>query len=529
MDALHDAEATFISTLARLLDRTPEALLTTLLEPAGPIPTQICDGRFVQLSLRALGPRLRWATPGDALSLNLDGLDALRVLDLTGLELTALDLRPLRGLTHLEAADNALHHLDVETLTGLEVLNVASNRLMVLDLRAQSRLTHLDARGNELAGLLLPSPSALRELRLGRNHLMALELDRCPHLHTLDLSRNALVGIRLETPALQHLDLRHNQLRTLDLQSTTALRSLRVDTNRLGALEPGPQPGLHTLTASHNYLDRVDLRPYDQLRVVALAHNQLTALHLPASIEELDCSHNRLTSFTARCPRLARLRCAHNPLHDLDGSTLPALCTLEARSTALRALDLRPLPRLARLDLGDTPLEKLTVGSSPRLAHLEIPSSTSMEIPPDRLRPIAALVEPLAAPPEAMDRFQLHRFAATYDEPDRERVLMDLVSDTDRCALGTAVMVYWTTSPHYYLRFGSREDVPSYARGGWDLLRTIEDRVRHDAYRHDDVFFDPRDDQQTVDPRGRDWTRHGFDPDGPRPPAFMGRRCGGGR
>lgn len=525
MEPLEDAELALVTLLADRLDRAPEAVLEALLGPPedpGQVATTLEDGRFTRLSLRAIGPRLRWAEPEGDLLLDLRDLVALEELDVSGLDLNGLTL-DLPALQRLDASGNQLRSLELGALPALRVLDVAANQLMVLDLRAQPDLWFLDASGNELTGLLVPSPNRLKIARLKRNQLMVLDLQHCPDLTELDAARNALVSLTLEAPRLRRLQLHDNQLGALDLRPLPALRHLAVGRNRLATLDLSTSTALRELKAGRNYLDHLDLSALTALEEVRLGHNQLTTLELgpcPA-LATLQVAHNRLEQLDlGAVPSLQRLDCANNRIQALDLSANGALCELIAEQNQLTELDLRPAARLARAELGANPLTDVLIGDSPVLAVLELPAGTSVQTPTGRAGRFTRK-RPASSRPAELDRPGLHRFAATYDEPDREAVLLELVRDTERCALGTAVMVYWMSSPHYYLRFDDREEVPAYAQVGWDLLETIEENVRAGAYRHDDVFFDPRHDQQTVDVLGRDWTRFGDRDAGPVPPAFL--------
>ena len=74
------------------------------------------------------------------------------------------------------------------------------------------------------------------------------------------------------------------------------------------------------------------------------------------------------------------------------------------------------------------------------------------------------------------------------------------------CDLGTALMVYWTSAPHYYLQYASRDEVEAYEVPGWDLVTGIEQRVESGFYASQEIWFDPRNDKQTRSVRGHDWT-----------------------
>jgi Leucine-rich repeat (LRR) protein len=537
---LADAERTLVHWLAGELDRSPEAVLEALLTPPeapGLVATTVTAGRFVRLSLRPIGKRLRWAAPDSTeLTVPLDGLDALAELDAAELELDALDLSPCPALTRLELCGNRFERVDLSPLTRLQTLTVRANELMVLDLRAQPDLWFCDCTGNRLTAIMLPETTALKTLRCSRNQLMVFEPPPTPDLTELQCARNALVRLVLDAPNLRELDCRDNQLTELDVAGLAKLTTLQVGSNRLAALAPGDCPRLRRLDCERNYLDRLAIEALVELEHVDVSFNQLEHLALGrcAALEHLAADNNHLKTLQIEdCPSLAVLTVAGNALTALPLSDTPVLADLDVSENAIEALSLAGCPRLARLTADGNPLGRLDLRLVPRLAFLSVDPEVEVEATDSQRRRFAALREadgrPIHTDIAEMDRWEAHMTAARCDEPDRERLFLPLVRDTERCARGTALMLYWMASPHYYLQFAERSEVPPYAQAGWDLLATIEDHVRSGAYTHDDLFFDPRDDQQTVDVHGKDWT-HDTSGASRTPkrtiPAFMTRASG---
>ncbi len=110
-------------------------------------------------------------------------------------------------------------------------------------------------------------------------------------------------------------------------------------------------------------------------------------------------------------------------------------------------------------------------------------------------------------PPEAaLGSIALHREALELRGRSAVPRLQAIVDPPD-CDLGTALMIYWTSAPHYYLRYGSRGELAAYELAGWDLLRAIEYRVQRSDFRSRWIPFDPRCDRRTGSVRGIDRTR----------------------
>lgn len=536
--SLGAAERAFVERLGRWLDRPEASVVDALFAPPdapGGIATTLTNGRFTRLCLRALGDRLRWGAGAARLELDLPGLDELRELDVSGLGLDALDLSGAPALERLDCSTNRLKQLDLQPVPGLTALTCTANDLMVLDARHLGALGALDAAGNALTAILLAEGGPLRSLRCARNQIMVLEPGDQPNLIELSCARNALVRLTVHAPALRLLDVSDNHLTELDVAGFPALDRLLVARNRLGSLQVGACGALREVDAARNYLDRVDLASLERLEQVDVANNQLERLTIGPcpSLLRLECGGNRLQSLElSDCPSLLVLRCESNSLERLELGACPALCELSASDNHLERLALDGLTRLARLDLDGNPLVHVDLRGSASLARLDLPAGcpdVAAREAQHRLLPALRARAGLPVGGEPLDRFAVHALAVASDDPDRELRFLPVVCDPDRCALGTAVMLYWLASPQYYLQFTTRDDVPAYALDGWDLVEAVEARVRTGAYRHDDVFFDPSDDQQTTDPRGRDWTAAPALAEGPHPraiPAVMTRACG---
>lgn len=94
-----------------------------------------------------------------------------------------------------------------------------------------------------------------------------------------------------------------------------------------------------------------------------------------------------------------------------------------------------------------------------------------------------------------MDARALHRFATRWNW-DEGASAMDAVVRHPRCALGTALLVYWLAKPYWYAQWASPKsaDDPEVAA----MLLYIEARIARGGYRHEGIAFDPRADGLTT-------------------------------
>jgi hypothetical protein len=172
---------------------------------------------------------------------------------------------------------------------------------------------------------------------------------------------------------------------------------------------------------------------------------------------------------------------------------------------------------LADLDCAGNPLQTLDVRRNVELCRLVTrgagdagPEVVATEVQQHRLRELRDRLGlgSGSAEPAGMTSFELHDYVQTIRGRDTEERLLEVVR-LPTCDLGTALLVYWTSSPHYYLRYATRDEVQDYEAPGWDLLATIEDRVSKGAFDSKRIWFDPRNDKQTRSVRGVDWTVDG--------------------
>src|SRR4051812_39514977 len=96
LDQLEPEDRGFLTWVAAMV-RTPLAAFWEGLVGEGRARVTANGSQLERLDLSGIGGKMRQiGGPARALSLPLGGLDALAELDCTGLDLDALDLRPLR-------------------------------------------------------------------------------------------------------------------------------------------------------------------------------------------------------------------------------------------------------------------------------------------------------------------------------------------------------------------------------------------------------------------------------------------------
>ena len=94
---------------------------------------------------------------------------------------------------------------------------------------------------------------------------------------------------------------------------------------------------------------------------------------------------------------------------------------------------------------------------------------------------------------EATDPDELHHFVERWNW-DGGAEVMRAVAQNPACDRGTALMIYWLTGPHFFLSYGSHEEVPEGSREGYDLVSELEPRLVAGDFATARIAYDPRTD-----------------------------------
>ncbi|XP_028905591.1 volume-regulated anion channel subunit LRRC8E [Ornithorhynchus anatinus] len=260
-------------------------------------------------------------------------LESLKELKL----LKSLSLRSNAGKVPPSVADVAGH------LQRLSLHNDGARLLALNGLKKLAGLRELElvACGLERIPHAVFSLAALQELDLRDNQLRSIEeilsFQHCRKLVTLKLWHNQIAYVPehvRKLKGLEQLYLSHNKLETLppQLGLCTNLRLLDLSHNGLRALPPGIGllQHLQHLAASYNALEALpdELFFCRKLRTLLLAHNRLSQLSprvaLLRALTRLDLKGNRLESLPGELGDCAGLRKAGLLVEDALYEGLPA-------------------------------------------------------------------------------------------------------------------------------------------------------------------------------------------------------------
>ena len=138
-------------------------------------------------------------------------------------------------------------------------------------------LQELDLRSNNISTIDLSKNTALTELFLSGNKISTIDVSKNTALTNLYLSSNILITIDVsKNTALTGLALTNNKISTIDVSKNTALTFLSLDSNKLTTIDVSKNTALTNLNLSYNNLSTIDLSKNTALRYLYLSNNNFS-------------------------------------------------------------------------------------------------------------------------------------------------------------------------------------------------------------------------------------------------------------
>ena len=170
-------------------------------------------------------------------------------------------------------------------------------------------------------------------LQVRNNNITSLDLSNNTNIIDLDCSNNLLASLTLGANSnLNELLCNNNLLTTLDLSTAVSLQELSAHFNVLTDLDVSNSPNLIDVTAYNNALTTINLNGAASLQSISLSANQLSYL---------DVSNN---------PNLQFVNCSQNQLAGINLNGLNVLATLEVNDNLLQNIDISSNVNLQNLD-----------------------------------------------------------------------------------------------------------------------------------------------------------------------------------
>ncbi len=177
-------------------------------------------------------------------ALNLKGCTNLRAIELSGLNITKLNLAGFQHLKEISISDStrSLQTLNLKKCSSLKTVSVWSDSLTKLKLKKAKNLDSLSVTGRALTSVDLSTNVQLKTLHIGwggRTGITSMDLSKNKKLETLSCYWTELVSLDLSNnPNLIKVDCHKNpNLEKLNLKRNVNLRKLLCENTRLTELD----------------------------------------------------------------------------------------------------------------------------------------------------------------------------------------------------------------------------------------------------------------------------------------------------
>ncbi|HDZ3728574.1 TPA: DUF3859 domain-containing protein [Vibrio harveyi] len=227
------------------------------------------------------------------------------------------------------------------------------------------------------SGYEASSPNILTELDCSNNNISSVEeIKFFPALEHLILLNNNIRSVdTTHNPKLKRLILANNQLRDIDLSHNPELETLTISENNLTQLNINKNSKLKSLYAYKMPIAEIDIRHLSRLRDLGFSAHKLTELNVSqnselktlflgsGSLTTIDLSHN---------PKLSHVSLQSNQLQEIDLSKNANLKHLNVRNNKLTSLDLSQQTQLQEVKADYNQLAEFQLGKNPNLTSLEL-------------------------------------------------------------------------------------------------------------------------------------------------------------
>ena len=159
--------------------------------------------------------------------------DKLSVFSISHAKIGETDFSGLKDARTITIDDAGLTSVKLPVSTALKQLNLSGNELTELDLSKFPNLYFLSVNDNKLRTFDLSKAKKLGLALLAGNNMKEITIDN-PDLWNLDLSKNAFESVSLDkAPALEQLWLNDNKLTKVDISKNTNITVLNLVKNKL--------------------------------------------------------------------------------------------------------------------------------------------------------------------------------------------------------------------------------------------------------------------------------------------------------
>ena len=234
---------------------------------------------------------------------------------------------------------------NISDLTGIEGfrdllnLDLSGNNLSFVDLSKNKVLRNVNLSGNQFQSIDLTKNIELESLKIDNNYLTELDVSKNIELSTLQLDENNLSEIDVSNNiGLGYLTLINNSLTKINVRNNLKLSNLRLDRNEISEIDVKKNVNLKRLSLSYNNISSIDISKNRVLQILNLNFNKLSKINVYLNT------------------KLNSLRVSNNKLDNLDVTNNLDLTTLDISNTGLApAVDVSKNFGLVEFDLTSNP------------------------------------------------------------------------------------------------------------------------------------------------------------------------------
>ncbi|MBW2938882.1 hypothetical protein KXJ69_12260 [Aureisphaera sp. CAU 1614] len=247
---------------------------------------------------------------------------------------------------------------NINFITELDLEPVSGQSTIVTDLTGIQdfvALEVLNCRQNDIKTLDLTNNTNLKIIDCSFNSINYLNVGNNNNLEELYCNRNQISSLEVnQCPTLEILDCSHNLLPSLNISSNLGLKELNCGDNFLSTLEVSKNLELEKLYCYFNTIESLNISNNPNLTNLNCWRNQ---------ISELNVTNNKA---------LISLNCSENQIKNLDVSQNYLLESLSCYENSLLTLDVSKNPLLKSIDAKINQLTEVNLGETNDLVFLSI-------------------------------------------------------------------------------------------------------------------------------------------------------------
>ena len=225
----------------------------------------------------------------------------------------------------LVSFDDISNATGIEAFTNIEVLDISGNNLTTVNLAQNTALIDLRISSNPLPDINLATNINLERLDISSAMLSNVDVSNAPLLKRLQVDNNPIEEIDLSSNlSLELFDATNTLISELNVTALLELKSIRLGGNNslINELDLSNNSLLEVLRVRGTDLSGIDLQNNTNLIIVDVGFNE---------IESVDVSNNVNIEF---------LSIAGNPISELEVTSLNALKALNFNFTSLETINL---------------------------------------------------------------------------------------------------------------------------------------------------------------------------------------------